>query len=224
MLNHQMLLVNNIQAYHMFDKVVKLTVNQRVQGMTSKQVQFRDLLLRLRKGESTVDDWKLLLTRQPSNVTNLCDFEAATRLFYSNEQVANYNHVQLTKLEHPIVHINAHHSSALAKKISSDDMSGLEPVVFLAKGARVMLTMNLWSSVGLCNGATRTVAHIIYQNNHQPPDLPIAVIVEFENYIEDLFSMRTNHCVSQYIQSLSYHRQKQISMRGHSCLLGLLGL
>jgi hypothetical protein len=43
------------------------------------------------------------------------------------------------KLEHPIAHINAHHSSALAKKISSDHMSGLEPVVFLEKGARVML-------------------------------------------------------------------------------------
>ncbi len=37
------------QAYHLFDKVVKLavnlTVNQRVQGMTSEQIQFRDLLL-----------------------------------------------------------------------------------------------------------------------------------------------------------------------------------
>ena len=140
------------QAYHMFDNVVKLTVNQHVQGLTPEQVQFRDLLLRLRKGESTVDDWKLLLTRQPSNVVNLCDFEDATRLFYSNEQVANYNHEQLTKLENPVAHINARHSSALAKKTSSDDMSGLEPVVFLAKGARVMLTMNLWSSVGLCNG------------------------------------------------------------------------
>jgi hypothetical protein len=59
-------------------------------------------------------------------------------------------------------------------------MSGLEPVVFLAKGARVMFTMNLWSSVGLCNGATGTFVDIIYQNNHQPPDLPIVVIVEFE--------------------------------------------
>ena len=165
------------QAYHMFDKVVKLAVNQCVQGMTSEQVQFKDLLLRLRKGDSTVDDWKLLLTGQPSNVSNLCDFEDATRLFYSNEQVANYNNEQLTKLEHPIAHTNAHHSSALAKKISSDDMSGLQPVVFLAKGARVMLTMNLWSSVGLCNGATGTVIDIVYENNHQPPDLPIAVTV-----------------------------------------------
>ena len=183
------------QAYHMFDKVVKLTVNQRVQGMTPEQVQFRDLLLRLRKGESTIDDWKLLLTRQPSNITNLCEFEDATRLFYSNEHVANYNHDQLTKLEHPIAHINARHSSAVAKRISSDDMSGLEPVVFLAKGARVMLTMNLWSSVGLCNGATGTVVNIIFHNNHQPPDLPIAVMVEFENYRGPVFDENQPSCI-----------------------------
>ena len=31
--------------------------------------------------------------------------------------------------------INAIHSSGLAKKVFSDDMSGLEPVVFLEKGA-----------------------------------------------------------------------------------------
>ena len=42
--------------------------------------------------------------------------------------------------------INAFHSSGLAKKVFSDDMSGLEPVVFLEKGARVMLTMNLLST------------------------------------------------------------------------------
>ena len=127
MQNHQMLLVNKV-IKHIFDKVVKLTVNQCVQVMTSEQVQFRDLLLRLRRGDSTVDDWKLLLTRQPSNVANLCDFEDATRLFYSNEQVANYNHQQLTKLDNPIAHINACHLSALAKKIPSDDMSGLKPL------------------------------------------------------------------------------------------------
>ena len=97
------------------------------------------MFLQLCKGESTVDDWKLLLTHQPSNVTNLCDFKNSTRLFYSNEQLANFNHEQLTKLEHPIAHINARHSSELAKKIFSDDMTGLEPVVFLAKGARVVL-------------------------------------------------------------------------------------
>ena len=64
MLFEKALLIIVYQAYHMFDKVVKLTVkcvNQRVQGITSEQVQFRDLFLRLCKGDSTVDDWKLLL-------------------------------------------------------------------------------------------------------------------------------------------------------------------
>ena len=58
------------QTYRMFDKVVKLTVNQRVQGMSTEQEQFRNLLLRLRKGDSTNEDWQLLLTRQPSRARN----------------------------------------------------------------------------------------------------------------------------------------------------------
>ena len=72
-------------------------------------------------------------------------------------------------------------SFCCCKKMPSDELSGLEPVVFLAKGARVMLTMNLWSRVGLCNGATGTVVDIIFQNDQNPPDLPNAVIDMFSN-------------------------------------------
>ena len=82
-------------TYQMFDKVVKLNINQCVQGDNPEQIAFRELLLRLRKGDSTVSDWKLLLTRQPTNVDNLTEFKEAVRLFYSNEQVANYNYDQL---------------------------------------------------------------------------------------------------------------------------------
>ena len=58
-------------AYLMFNNVIKLSVNQRVQGTNPEQSQFRDLLMRLRTGDCTEQDWKLLLTRQPSNTTNL---------------------------------------------------------------------------------------------------------------------------------------------------------
>ena len=150
--------------------------------MSSEQKQFRELLLRLRKGQSTREDWQLLLTRQPSNIADISQFDDATRLFYSNADVATYNHDQLTRLQQPIARINAHHSSFSAKNISSDEMSGLQPTIFLAKGAKVMLIMNLWAEVGLCNGATGIVIDIIYHNNHQPPDLPIAVIVQFDDY------------------------------------------
>ena len=66
-------------TYQMFDKVVKLNINQRVQGDNPEQIEFRELLLRLRKGDSTVSDWKLLLTRQPTNVDNLTEFKGAVR-------------------------------------------------------------------------------------------------------------------------------------------------
>lgn len=42
--------------------------------------------------------------------------------------------------------------------------------------------MNLWTDVGLCNGATGTTVDLIYAHNHEPPDLPVVVIVKFDDY------------------------------------------
>ena len=78
--------------------------------------------------------------------------------------------------------INVRHSSTFAKNLSPNEISGLDPVIFLVNAAKVMFTMNLWSQVGLCNGATGIVCHIIYDNIHHPPDLPAAVMVDFDNY------------------------------------------
>ena len=98
--------------------------------------------------------------------------------------------------------------------------TGLEPAVFLAKGARVMLTMNLRSGVGLCNGATGTVIDFIFERNHQPPELPVAVIVQIE--VPNL--MRRKHLMSQYAQSLFHCSQMMVSTRDNNYLLDLLGL
>ena len=182
-------------AFFMFTNVVKLSVNQRVHGTDPEQIQFRDLLSRLRTGDSNEQDWKLLLTRQPSNVQNVADFQHATWLYFNNEEVGTYNFDQLLGLCQPIACINAFHSSELAKKASDDEMSGLQPAVFLEKGARVMLTMNLWIDVGLCNCVTGTVLEFIFANNHQPPDLPVAVIVQFHDYTGPSISN-----VFQYLQ------------------------
>ena len=59
-------------------------------------------------------------------------------------------------------------------------MGGLEPVLYLAKNSRVMLTHNLWTEVGLRNGALGTVRHVIYAEGRCPPVLPIAIIVQFD--------------------------------------------
>jgi len=89
-------------AYHMFTNVIKLSVNQRVQGLNIQQSQFRNLLMQLRTGDCTEPDWKLLLTQQPSKAQNLSEFQDATRLYFSNEEVANYNFEKLSAPMHVI--------------------------------------------------------------------------------------------------------------------------
>ena len=175
--------------------------------------------MRLRTGDYTESDWELLLTRQPNKAQNVSEFDDATRLYFSNEEVANYNFEKLSALHQPIARVNARHSSDLAKKASSDEMSGLEPCIFLAKGARVMLAVNLWTDVGLCNGATGTLIDFIYANNTEPPHLPEAVIVKFDKYRGPSISDPISSCVpicpitvtSQILDGL--HERQQLPLK-----------
>lgn len=82
----------------MFDKVVILKVNQRVLGSELDQVLFKQLLMRLQNGETTEDDWKQLLARQPSQVENIKYFDGVTRLYNSNDEVAKYNYHRLLEI------------------------------------------------------------------------------------------------------------------------------
>ena len=182
-------------VYSLFDDVVQLDQNHRVNGCTPEQLQFKLLLTGLRNGESTIEDWQLLLSRQPSSVKNIDDYKDAVRLYSSNDQVNSYNEQKICELDQPVAHIFACHSDPFAKTISPDDMSGLEPQIQLAKGAKVMLTMNLCTILGLCNGATGVVIDIVFETNTQPPDLPIAVIVKFKDYTGPSFCSDNNACV-----------------------------
>ena len=61
--------------YHKFDKVVKFTVNQRAQGDSIDQEDFRNLLVNARDGNTTVDEWITLLAKAPDKIPNLDQFE-----------------------------------------------------------------------------------------------------------------------------------------------------
>ena len=53
----------------------------------------------------------------------------------------------------------------------------IKSIPILANSTIIMLTMNLWPEVGLCNGATGKVIDIIYAENSYPPMVLIAVVV-----------------------------------------------
>ena len=54
---------NGHAVYKQFLEAYKLDIIQRQTGDSEEQRGFRDILLRLRNGESTLDDWKILNTR-----------------------------------------------------------------------------------------------------------------------------------------------------------------
>ena len=168
--------------YHLFDRAVALDRVMRQAGQDADQELFRNLLLRLRNGESSVGDWKQLMKRTPAEVGNVSSFDAALRLYPTLEAVAEYNAIKLRSNGQPVAMIKAVHTGPDASKASHDDAGGLEPVVFLARGARVMLCANIWVEVGLVNGALGSVVAKCYKDSQCPPDLPVSVMVRFDKY------------------------------------------
>lgn len=78
--------------YRKFDTVVKLVINERAKYSSGDQHLFRELQLRARDGNSSVDDWNLLLTRIPSKVFYVTEFEKqATKLSYGSDKVETDN-------------------------------------------------------------------------------------------------------------------------------------
>ena len=166
-------------GYQSFDRAVVLDQIMIQAGQDPSQVLFREILLRLRNGEVTEDDWKHLMTRTPAQISDNSAFNDALRLFPTVEDVVEHN---VSKLHACVATIKAVHSGSNASKGSADDAGDLQPVVCLAKSARVMLSSNLWVDMGLVNGAMGTIQAICYKTGQAPPSLPVAVTVLFDHY------------------------------------------
>ncbi|KAF5195646.1 Atp-dependent dna helicase pif1 [Thalictrum thalictroides] len=75
----------------------------------------------------------------------------------------------------------------------SDDAKGLEKVLYLSIGARVMLRANLCTQYGLVNGAMGTIVDIVYASGCGSPfDIPLAIMVDFDSYCGLPFRSGTN--------------------------------
>ena len=169
-------------AYQLFNCAIVLDQVMRQAGQDPSQVLFRDILLRLRNGQTTTSDWQHLMNRTPTKVSDLTPFHSALHLHPTTEAVVEYNISKLHASSQPVATIKAIHAGANAFKASPDDAGRLLPINCMAKGARVMLTSNLWVDTGLVNGAMGTVAAICYRSGQAPSSLPVSVMVLFDSY------------------------------------------
>ena len=112
-------------------------------------------------------------------VQDLALFCNALYLYPTIEAVAEHNVTKLRASGQPITTVKAIHTGPNASKASPDDAAGLDPVVCIAHGARVMLTSNIWTGVGLVKGAMGTVIAICYKSGQAQPNLPVSVMVRF---------------------------------------------
>ena len=169
-------------AYQMFNHAVVLEEVMRQSGQAPDQILFRQILLNLRNGQVTIEDWRHLMKQTPAQLQDLTPFRNALHLHPTVEAVVEHNVSRLRASGQHIATIKAVHTGPNASKASPDDAAGLEAIICIAQEARVMLTSNLWTEVGLVNGAMGTIKAICYQNGKAPPDLPTSVTVIFDTY------------------------------------------
>lgn len=155
-------------------------------------VNFTNLLNNISDGIVDKTDYNTLKTRFTTSVdpTERESFKDAIRLFPTIPEVDDYNRHRLETLKHPgtslpvpVARIPAIHNCTAAITGTENEAGGLRPVLYLAKGAKIMLRANLWTERGLVNGSIGHIVDILYNEGASPPDEPpAALICRFDTY------------------------------------------
>ncbi|KAK3914189.1 ATP-dependent DNA helicase [Frankliniella fusca] len=162
--------------------------------MRQSEVQFQTALNNLARGKLTREDRKLFKSRTFSKMPKKKRLHKAIHLFSRNEDVEEYNNKCLKNIigEETICHASDvfhGHGSQLAKrqmeytinKSKTHQTMGLPKSIKLKIGALYMLTYNVDTEDGICNGATGTLKQLNYGINHKGEKKPLRVWIEFDD-------------------------------------------
>ena len=157
-------------------EVVVLKNNFRQRNSSS----WKDCLNRLRVGEITESDKQLLEARKVKNYPDKC-FDSAIHLYFTNEEVSQWNTRLLNGLSSPLVQITAvtifPKGTILNPKGDTIHTTNLMKVLSLKIGAKVMLVVNISVADSLFNGS---IGHVVGYHYNSKNEVQ-AIMVEFED-------------------------------------------
>jgi ATP-dependent exoDNAse (exonuclease V) alpha subunit len=170
--------------YRAFDQTVRLVEVMRQQGEDDIAVRFRAALGELRSATLSQASWELLCTRTANQLSpdEVDGFNDALRLYYTTAEVRETNHNRLAATNRPVKRLAAEHRGRGASAATEEEADNLSAEIFVCTGARIMLTTNLWTEIGLVNGSMGSIEDFSWDDGRQTDQLPSVMLIRFDSY------------------------------------------